>query len=397
MTKRLLLFWLLLTLVPFFCFGQKDFKSGYIITNDSDTLYGLINLKSNYQNSRSCEFKKENDSESKTYSPLDIRGYRIENNKLYIAREISLNNEKQSVFLEYLLDGIVDLFYLKELTSDYYFIDKDGVLYQLSNEDKQVVANNTIYEVKSNQYKGILNVLFKDSPNTLKKINNTNFGYKPLIAITKDYHNDVCKDQACIDFTKSTKTKIWIEPNVGINFTQMRLETSEDKVYNSMPYGGINVRFIPYRSHYSWNLTTGITLLFIDISGDFNNTLFDTTTYIMTKHKIVRIPFTIEYNFPGKKVQPFLSLSYYNNFVLTTDYQIYYLEGPGTPEPYSKIMYQMGFGFDAGLRYNINTTRYFFIKNVLEIRNFNVSISDIQGRLKIFSEMINLGMGFNFN
>jgi hypothetical protein len=57
----------------------------------------------------------------------------------------------------------------------------------------------------------------------------------------------------------------------------------------------------------------------------------------------------------------------------------------------------MGFGFDAGLRYNINTTRYFFIKNVLEIRNFNVSISDIQGRLKIFSEMINLGMGFNFN
>jgi hypothetical protein len=398
MTKKIIIFWLTVTTVSGLCFSQKDYRPGYIITHSFDTIHGLINLRSNYQNCRSCEFKAESNSEPKTFLPHELYGYRIENSKFYISREINLNNEKQFVFLEYLLDGIVDLFYLKELRSDDFFIEKQGVLYQLSNEMKQVIINNNIYEKNSNQYVGVLNDLFRDSPETLNEIKNTPFSYKPLIAITKDYHNSICKDQECIDYTKSTKMKIWLEPNVGTSFSWMGYKTSKDYAFNFRPYGGINIRFIPFRSHYVWNFITGITLSSNDFSGDFLNSLYDGTFHIWTKYTIMSIPLTVEYNFPGKKIQPFLSLSYNNNFLINSDYEIYYVLTHGSsPYPSRFRTYQLGLAFDFGLRYSLNKSTYVYLKNEIEFRKSALSARNALDYHRIFSEMINFGFGFSIN
>jgi hypothetical protein len=399
MTKRLPYILLLLTLTSNLCFGQKDFKPGYIITNDLDTVYGLINLKSNYLNGRSCEFKSEKFSVSETLNPLQIKGYKIENSKFYISREITSNNKQQHVFLEYLLDGIVDLFYLKELIGEYFFIEKEGVLYELSNEEKVVLVGNYNYFIKSNQYKGILITLFQDSPETTNEIKNTDFGYKQLIALTKDYHNYVCEDQECIDYTKSTKTRIVVEPNAGTSFSWMGYSTSEDYAFNLSPYGGINIRFMPFRSHYAWNFATGLNFSPNDISGNFTNSLFNCTFEISTKYTMLRIPLTVEYNFPAKKIQPYVSISYNNIFLLNREYEVLYVysESPNaTPFPYASDLraYQFGLTFDLGIRYILTDSFYVYLKNELEFRKSVQNLGHALDYHRVYSEMINFGIGF---
>ncbi len=91
--------------------GQNSYKSGYIVTNNNDTIYGLIKLRSNYLNNRSCDFKKTEDDSPEQLSPSDIKAYKIEDSKFYISKMISLRDTNRVVFLEFLLDGIVNLYY----------------------------------------------------------------------------------------------------------------------------------------------------------------------------------------------------------------------------------------------------------------------------------------------
>jgi hypothetical protein len=395
MLKMLFPFCLLLLILPLVSFCQEDFRPGYIITNNSDTIHGLINLKSNLQNSMYCEFRNTDNSAVTRYSPKEISGYRIDNNKFYITREVSLADEKEIVFLEYLIDGIVDLFYLKTKTGDNYYIEKNGIMHQLSNDEKQVVINNVIYEKNSNEYIGVLNTLFRDSPETLTEIKNTPFSYKELVKLTKDYHYSVCKNQVCIDYSKSTKTVIWIEPNAGTAFSWMGYKTSVDYAFNNRIFGGINIRFIPFRSHYVWNFGTGLVLSSSDFSGDFKNSLYDGTFHIQTKYTTVRIPLTVEYSFPQKKLQPFMSLSYENILLLNSSYEI--LDKNYHPVKSALRKYQFGIAFDVGLRYYLKKSSYIFLKNEFEFRKSLQNYKHALDYHRIFSEMLNVGIGFKIN
>jgi hypothetical protein len=401
MKKKHLAILLIINLSFSVCIGQRDFRHGYIITNNHDTLYGYINLKANYQNSRQCEFQRDIGAEAKTFFPNDIFGYKIENNKYYISKEVNLNGNNEKVFLEFLLDGIVDLFYLKELHGEYYFIEKLGILYQLSNETRQVVENNIVHEINSYQYIRILKLLFQDSPTTLKKVETTPFSYKPLIGISKSYHNDICKDQACVDYTKSTNSNIWLETNLGLNFSWGSFKSANSYAYNFRPLVGVNLRFIPFKSYYVWNVRTGLILSSNDLTGNFTNTTLGTPNYpiyIKLKCLIARIPFTIEYSFPGeRKIQPFLALSYNNIFLYYTDYKTRYSGSPDISRSFTKLKYQMGFAFDLGFRYNLTSSKYLFCKNTFEYRRSGIILSDILDYFNIDSDMVSFGIGFTIN
>ena len=72
-----------------------DFKNGYIITANQDTIYGYVNNNSYYDNSQFCEFKtSKNDSVIK-YTPKELFGYRFIDGKFYISKKL----RKKTCFL----------------------------------------------------------------------------------------------------------------------------------------------------------------------------------------------------------------------------------------------------------------------------------------------------------
>jgi hypothetical protein len=389
-------------------YGQSGYDAGYIITNENDTIKGLIKLKSNYLNSRSCSFIEANNQNARDYTSSDIKAYRIENKKFYISKEVSVDSVKQRIFLEYLVEGIVNLYYFKDLQKEYFFLEKDSRMIPISNDASIVIVKEkgvtgeefeTQYSKNSNQYRRMLTYLFQDSPGTLQKIPGTGFDYRSLIRITLDYHRAVCKDDKCIDFTRSTKKSFFIEPYFGMIGSRMGLYSSKNHVYQSNLYAGLQLRFKPSKRFTHWNFLAGINFSSNNFQGDFVNTLYTTdyirTYRIHTQYSILRIPLTFEYSFGSKKLQPFISMSYNNIFLLNRQYDIlriysYYND----PEASYFRKYQFGISPGLGLRMNMDPKTFIFVKGEYEYRKSLVNFNYILDYHKVSSWLVSAGIGF---
>jgi len=386
-------------------YGQKGYKAGYIINNELDTLRGFIRLKSNSENSGSCDFIAGKNQPAKIYSPNDIRAYRIENSKYYVSKNIMIDSSRQRVFIEYLVDGIVNLFYYKGIGTEYYFIEKDTLMIPLTNKESIITVKekgvteeyDKSYSHNSNQYKRILQYLFQESPEVLKEIPSTAFDYRPLIKITKDYHNSVCKDHNCIDFTKSTNKSLYLEPYFGIINSWMGLKTSKNSVHDIKPYLGMQLRLKPFKGFSMWNMLVGINYSTNNFEGEFENTLnqYRSPYWIHTKYSIFRIPITVEYTLQTEKLQPFFSLSYNN--ILLSNAQNEILKGredSQTAEFTYFRKYQFGASLGLGLKYNLSKNTYIYLKSEFEYRIPGANFGYVLDQTNVFSNMINIGYGF---
>lgn len=227
--------------VCLFGYGQKNFLPGYVLKSDNDTLFGFIDLKTSNKNSKSCSYAETIDQESVVFLPNEINGYRIEGSKYYVSKEIKIKSDTKSVFLEYLIDGIVDLYYYREELKDYYFLEKEDKLYELSIEEVVILDESGHPWIKEyNRYTGALMYVFQDSPETAQQINTTDFNFKDLISITKTYHNSVCEGEACVNYTKTKKSLMALEAHAGLITSKMYFDATSSTLSQIMPIASIN-------------------------------------------------------------------------------------------------------------------------------------------------------------
>jgi hypothetical protein len=399
-------------------FGQTDYKPGYIIGNNNDTIRGYINLRPNNINCKECDFTTDKTAPARTYYPGNIKAYRVEDSKYYVSREVSVDTVPAKFFLEYLVDGIVDLFYLKLGEEDYYFLEKNGEMYRLSNEAKTVKytpsssteamrygAEETFVQ-HSNQYIGMLSIAFADCADLKKEINQTAFGYNQLIKVTRDYHNKMCSDYQCIDYSKSTKGKVYFEPYAGVIYSRLGLLTSKQYVNNTNYLVGFNIRLLPVKSHYLWNLIVGVNYSRNSLEKKFYHDLkssdYINPVLIKADYSILRIPISIEYTFPTGKLRPFVMATYTNSFLLNETSQVrpvYEYPNGGTSDigvPYDDEIetFDYGLGGGFGLKYSNGDNGYGFLKCEYEYRLSYVSSNQMSDNLNANSIIFSVGYGF---
>lgn len=378
--------------------AQHTFKEGYVVMQNSDTIVGLINVKSNSKNASVCEFKYPDSDEIQMFSPAEITSYKIENSKLYVSKQAMIEDSARLVFLEYLINGIVDLYYLKQGSKEYYFIDKEGVLHELSNEKKLVTENDLTYEKSSNQYIGVLKVLFQDSPELYQDIGNTEFAYRPLIKITKDYHNLVCTEYECIDYTKSLQSRIWIEPLFGIGRSKMTLKGSQEYDLNSNALIGVSLRIMPSFTYF-WSLNTGLIYSKNTFGEEYISRLVDDFERLLTielNYSIIRIPIGIEYWIPSKVVRPFVSAGINNCIILNPEYSVKYIGEFSTTNIDSEFRkYNFGFTGSAGIKFFFPNNGYISIKGDYEYRIPSTNTGYVLDYATVNSFMISLGYGIS--
>jgi len=321
-------------------FAQSDFKPGFIITNSNDTIRGFIDYQKNSINAKECVFKKTEDAAETTYTPRDIKSYRIENSKYYVSKTV----KGERIFLEFLLNGVVDLYYYKAHGKEFFFLEKDTSLIELTNDTRIIYTdakgrvNSTggfKYEVQSNKYKGDLNYAFRDDPKITKKINTTFLSDRSLIKLVRSYHNDVCKDYACIEYSKSTKSTILIGPKITLIEATMQMKSSSDRARDTQLSYGVQIQYHPAYLFYRWNIITGLEYGKNSFNGDFYGNIFDQpdgkTYHIKLNYNAFRIPLIFQYSFPMKRIQP---LFYFGvNGVILTNPNYSIISRVFTPNP----------------------------------------------------------------
>jgi uncharacterized protein YfkK (UPF0435 family) len=187
--------------------AQSNFKPGYIITNQQDTVTGWINFRTDQINQKQCEFKPDLKLAVKIYLPEDIAGYRFKDEgKYYVSREINLNETPQKVFLEFLVKGIMNLYYYTNEIDYYFFENQDGKMEIISQKPEQVVKTGVREDGKriirkDMRYVGQIRYLFRDYQPIVQKANRLNFDQKSMMSVVEEYHNDVCTTgESCIIF-----------------------------------------------------------------------------------------------------------------------------------------------------------------------------------------------------
>ncbi len=208
--------------------AQTDFRPGYIIKTLGDTAFGQIDYRGDLLMSSVCSFEGS-DNILNEYSPNDITAFRFTDSKYFVSREI----DQKKVFLEYLIRGRVNIYYLRNESGDHYYLDKEGVeLTEIPYEEgiTEVDGKQMYFETKT--HIGILFYIMQDAPVIQKRIETIK---KPehhnLIKLAEEYHNTVCPDEKCIIYTKSIPfIKIIPEVTFGlINYSNV--EDLDDKYY----------------------------------------------------------------------------------------------------------------------------------------------------------------------
>jgi hypothetical protein len=119
---------MLTMILPTMLYAQVNPQKGYIITHENDTIHGTIDYLTDAQNVKACLFQKDGESEYKTLTPKDIKGYRLAGDGIYyVSRIFTGSDEPELVFAEFLLQGGMSLYrYYYENTNYFGFVDSEG-------------------------------------------------------------------------------------------------------------------------------------------------------------------------------------------------------------------------------------------------------------------------------
>ena len=197
---------------------------GFILSNEGDTLFGYLKERNDVANTKSCLFGETQEGDFNEYGPSDISEYKINDGKYYVAKKFKLGEEQKHIFVEFLVNGIADLYYFRLNDKERYLIEKEGepiiVIEGEVVKSVDLEANDSLYQrakklngsyiktsgnfASKSQSQGRIAYLFKEDPAIQQKVRNLQFDQRSMIKLTKNYHNIVCDDYECIVYNKKT-------------------------------------------------------------------------------------------------------------------------------------------------------------------------------------------------
>jgi hypothetical protein len=248
----------LAVLVSLGVMGQDNFKKGYVLTLENDTLFGKINDAGGFKNSKLCTFKPYKKHKVTEYLPGEIKGYRMIDDKYYVSKPVGDKEGTRYKFIEVLIEGPVSLYHDRKSTEKAFYLQKkDGDLVPLVYEVGQLrykpeeniaVIYSPTYTVHNRIYQDNLYNFFSDSKLIQDRVAATDYDAKSLSDLTKDYIATKYHSLDAISYERNLKM---YRPHVGIyggiQLTDIEfLPSKAGKYSKAEPHSIIAKRFNTY-------------------------------------------------------------------------------------------------------------------------------------------------------
>jgi len=295
---------LIIILIKLSVYSQSEFIPGYIQKTEHDTIFGLIDYAVDKSNSLECRFRKTEKDPVQTFSPNDIYGYRFNDSKYYVSKEIKINGELKMIFMEYLVEGRVDLYFYRDGKGNHYLLGgKKLPIMEISIPEGLVSVDGTIYERSIFIKRNIMKFYLKDCPQLYPEIDKLLVcSHKSLIQLIEKYHNIVCPTDFCLIYQKKLpKFRVDIQSIVGITSINSLFQfDGYNKIY-SYQFGILSYFWLPNTNERMF-LKTG--LIINHVKGyDFN---INGLKNELEKNSI-KIPLQVHYQFFKTNITPIIS------------------------------------------------------------------------------------------
>ena len=187
--------------------AQVNPKAGYIITNDNDSITGIIDYRTDARNTMECRFQKGGVGEFSIYTPSDIKGYRLsDKGAFYLSKTVDVNGKTKKVFAEYLLEGGVSLYYISFNDGNYYYFEgENGKTGLVKERDYLDYSGQDGTNIKRQDMNSLSQIFYKDSE-TIEKLWAMSYDKKKLTRLTRNYSEKFCANAGdCIEYLYDEK------------------------------------------------------------------------------------------------------------------------------------------------------------------------------------------------
>jgi len=359
-------------------FGQFNYKSGYVISTENDTLFGLIRDAGGSRNSEICYFKIDKKSKVVKYRPEDIKAYRFIGDKYYYSHALFFKNQYRHIFMEVLLEGSVNLYYNIKSKGTAYYIEKDkGNLIGLINKELPEAQYSGSFYNELNKvaydeiFKDSLYSVFKESAEVPNKIDEIEYNHQSIMGITQEYISETCSLRNCVSYVKELNTlKESFGVFTGLHVAQINFwdEDINSGILLSMPVGiSYNVPLPRINDRVSFQIEL--------ISNNFDYKKSEINMPVPEEEVSIKansfgIPLLFKYKLPMNKLSPSLALGKETVFVYNSSVII------GSTDSWMLHQTQRGgWFFELGMNYKF-TPKYSFFTN-LRLQTFsNIVVSN---------------------
>lgn len=290
--------------------AQSDFRPGYIIFNSQDTIFGQVDYRGDIRNMKVCTFIPRGETSEKKYYPGDIYGYRYsDNGKFYVSKFIDNEEVTDTVFVEFLLGGIANLYYYEKPQYATYLIEQeDGSMYELTNDDVYSERDGKVYTTKSQRYIGVLKYAFADAPEISSRISSTQYTHKSLIKVANQYHDYVCDGEQCVIYEKDVrKGKLNVIPLVGYSISSFNPKSNFIKDHGSYDNSSSFTFGVGVDWQAAWlneKLSIFSSIIFSDDQYDGKPDKSSWNQTYNAKSSTMTINLALKYTFPKGKIHP---------------------------------------------------------------------------------------------
>ncbi|MEM7658154.1 MAG: hypothetical protein AAF399_18655 [Bacteroidota bacterium] len=163
-------FFLWVVLLPFVGLqAQADFRQGYVVTLEGDTLKGWIDNQNPLEMRRMIQFRAEEGREIRSFTPETALEARVYDRRYHVRKKV----DGQLYFLEYLFRGNMTVYRLLSSEGFTYYLEKPGVpLTLIPFEEKEIYGDNGVkYNKITTKHIGVLTYYTQDAPELRPKIN----------------------------------------------------------------------------------------------------------------------------------------------------------------------------------------------------------------------------------
>ena len=179
--------------LPMFACAQvlTGFNEGYILTNNNDTLYGLLKLRNKipYKIFPRIQFKKTAEAEVESFAPAEVKGFTM-GMEIYESKYVSAK-KTEKVFFQLKIKGYLSYYenesYAGPNTGSFYtvFLQKENA------EDFFVYQENNPFF----PFKRKLSEYLKDYPELASKVRHYKYNQTHIVRIVNEYNEYMAAKQ----------------------------------------------------------------------------------------------------------------------------------------------------------------------------------------------------------
>jgi hypothetical protein len=280
--------------------AQENYLPGYIINTHKDTVQGLIDYRNWERNPDIISFKSGSEDAEKYYLPTGIREFVVadeiyvsaivdkmdlENFSGLLQYDASIKLKKDTVFLQTLVSGGKDLYYLKDKDGvEQYYIHSD-TSYQLLKYKKYLKEKDGgISYVENKSYIGQLVLAFQDCSGIQDKVKDLDYSKTDLVKLFLDYHQ--CTHQTVRFEKKKEHLDTQIGCLLGITYTTVEANSSTNYL-KDVPLdastnlsAGISFNFVLARNLGKWSIAEELLYTSYSTGGHYDDALNPATIEI---------------------------------------------------------------------------------------------------------------------